>query len=126
VSRSGKSIPLYEDGQMQRDFVFIDDVALAVQAALRSKQSGLIVDIGSGRATTIAFLAQLIAQRYGAPESHVCGKFRNGDVRHASCILRKDSELNWGPSVPLEKGVNLLCEWIDEALERTQKIRSPS
>ena len=115
MSRLGKSIPLYEDGQMQRDFVFIDDVARAIQEAFRTKESGLTVDIGTGRATTIAFLAELIARRYGAPEPHVCGKFRNGDVRHASCTL--GSRLDWEPRVLLEKGLNKLCDWIDEVLE---------
>ena len=34
LAREGQSIPLYEDGAMLRDFVYIEDVAAAFVAAI--------------------------------------------------------------------------------------------
>lgn len=72
--------------QIVRDFVLIDDVRDAILAALdRDSAAGQTIDIGTGRMTTIADVAQVIARRYHAPAPHVSGDYRNGDVRCGAC-----------------------------------------
>lgn len=84
LSRRGRAIELYEDGEIIRDFILIDDVARAIVLTLAcDAAAGRVIDIGTGKKTTIGQIARLIARRYGAPEPQVCGKYRNGDVRHA-------------------------------------------
>ena len=118
MAKAGQSIPLYEDGQIVRDFVLIDDVRDAILAALdRDSAAGQTIDIGTGRMTTIADVAQVIAWRYHAPVPHVSGDYRNGDVRCGAC----DGEparrlLNFQARHGLEEGLNLLCQWIDATL----------
>jgi dTDP-L-rhamnose 4-epimerase len=118
IAKKGESIPLYEDGAMLRDFVFIDDVAAAIRTALTSDTaSRKILDIGSGRSISIAELAGIVAGHYGAPVPHVCGLFRNGDVRHAACATDEAvAALEWKPVVMPEEGVSRLCGWIDGRL----------
>lgn len=114
-AREGRSIPLYEDGEVRRDFVLIDDVAAAVvAAAVSEKVSPTALDIGSGEFQTIGTAARTIAQRYGAPEPHVTGKFREGDVRHAWADVSAAQEfLPWSPRYSLEQGVQRLADWIE-------------
>ncbi|MDV2449660.1 NAD-dependent epimerase/dehydratase family protein [Xanthomonas hortorum] len=116
MAKAKKVIPLYEDGEIIRDFVFIEDVARAIVAvSLKSSVSPTAYDIGSGQATSIRELARLIARIYDAPEPVVNGAFRNGDVRAASCdIERATRELDWRPEWPVERGVAALCTWIDQ------------
>jgi dTDP-L-rhamnose 4-epimerase len=116
MAKAGKTIPLYEDGEIVRDFVFIDDVARAVvHMATNVIPSSTAYDIGSGEATTIAQLANLIATIYGAPDPQINGAFRNGDVRAASAdISRTRAELNWSPEWNVQSGVTALCSWIDQ------------
>ena len=115
MAKAGKSIPLYEDGEMTRDFVFINDVASALVAALLTSNENFIRDVGIGRAATIRTVAEFISQRYGAPAPHVCKKFRNGDVRHATCDITETLQtLEWTPKIDLEDGLEKLCQWIDE------------
>jgi dTDP-L-rhamnose 4-epimerase len=116
MAKAGKSIPIYEDGEIVRDFVFIDDVARAVaHMATGMVPSNIAYDIGSGEATTIAQLARIIAMIYGAPEPKVNGAFRNGDVRAASAdIARTRAELDWHPEWNVQSGVEALCAWIDQ------------
>lgn len=45
------------------------------------------VDIGSGVRTTIGDLDREIARYHSAPEPHVTGQYRDGDVQHASCTV---------------------------------------
>jgi len=115
LARAGESIPLYEDGAITRDFVLIDDVADAIVAVLDRGPAGRTgpYDVGTGVGTTIAALARAIADYHGAPEPHVTGRFRDGDVRHASSdISVTTAELAWAPRFDLTTGVARLQEWI--------------
>jgi len=115
MAKDGKSIPVYEDGEIIRDFVFIDDVANAIFAAtLHTQGTREPYDIGSGEATSVAELAQIIADHYGAPAPHITGAYRHGDVRHASCTIEESKQvLEWAPNVMVAEGVRILCNWID-------------
>lgn len=116
LARNGESIPLYEDGEMLRDFILIDDVAKAILQAIINppKNNQKPYDIGTGIATSIAEIAKSIATKYNAPMPYVCGKFRNGDVRHASCnIDAAQSDLKWSPHFSTEIGLSHLIEWIE-------------
>jgi len=108
-------IPVYEDGEIIRDFVYIDDVANAIiEGTLHSGANEHPYDIGSGEGTSILRLAGLIAEYYGAPAPQINGKFRNGDVRSASCeIAAAEHALSWHPEVMVSDGVVRLCRWID-------------
>jgi dTDP-L-rhamnose 4-epimerase len=122
LARQGASIPLYEDGAMLRDFVLIDDVAAAILRAVDidcPPQRPL--DVGTGRRTSIADLARQIAALYGAPEPHVCGKYRHGDVRHAVCQLGDTlAQLDWAPRHGLDTGLPALFNWIES--EKVQDV----
>ncbi|MEA5456020.1 GDP-mannose 4,6-dehydratase [Sinomonas sp. JGH33] len=115
MAMGGKSIPLYEDGQVRRDFILIDDVAAAIVAGATSETvSGQPIDIGSGEFQTIGTAAEIIARHYGAPAPHVTGQYRQGDVRHAWADVTAAKEiLGWEPRFSLEQGIERLATWID-------------
>lgn len=114
-ARGGEALPVYEDGQIVRDFVYIDDVVTALLAGLWVA-SGTVhpYDIGSGEATSILRLAELLSAHYGAPPPEINGMFRDGDVRHAACTLDDAiGALGWEPRVTLAEGLPRLCDWLD-------------
>lgn len=118
IARDGHSIPLYEDGNMLRDFVLITDVSEAILATLdHDLVSAVTYDIGTGESISIADMARRIADGYHAPEPHICGKFRYGDVRHASCrIDSATKEIGWVPRHTLDQGVEMLISWVENQL----------
>lgn len=115
LARDGKSIPVYEDGAIVRDFVYIADVAAAFEAASRDPQPGVRgFDVGFGVGTTILGLAEAIAEYHDAPAPHITGAYREGDVRAASCRIERTVEgLGWTPEWNLERGVSALQDWIE-------------
>ncbi|MCL2467058.1 MAG: NAD-dependent epimerase/dehydratase family protein [Micrococcales bacterium] len=115
IAAEGRAIPLYEDGQVRRDFVLVDDVVDALHRAVVT--DGVVdrpLDIGSGEHQTIATAARLVAERYGAPQPQVTGQFREGDVRHAWAQVTAASDvLGWSARYDLAAGVARLTDWMD-------------
>jgi dTDP-L-rhamnose 4-epimerase len=119
VSREQRPSEVYEDGRILRDLVYIDDVVDAVFATVQQPARGSrCLDIGSGIATSIHELANKIAASFNAPEPVVVPKFRDGDVRAASCDIEPaQKDLGWRPKWALDDGLHALLEWISRQPE---------
>ena len=90
---AGNLIEVYEDGQILRDFVYIDDVVDAVIRTIdRPPADVRRVDIGSGAPRTLLSVAEMIAGITGAKRPVVTGAFRDGDVRAACCSIEDARE----------------------------------
>ena len=111
-----KSIPVYEDGKIGRDFVYIDDVVAACQAALSlTKADCFLCDVGFGRVTTILDAATVIARMHNAPEPVISGQFRDGDIRWAVAdVGLMQSALGVQPLVQFADGARVVGEWLAE------------
>lgn len=111
-ARQNRTIDLYEDGQIIRDFVFVDDVVEAVAAAIRVHNPP-VCNIGSGRIASIRELAETITRLVDSV-SHlvITGKGRAGDVRGLQAdINRAANALAWAPQVSLEEGLEHFVAW---------------
>lgn len=113
---NGRAPVIYEDGQQQRDFVSVHDVARACRLALESEAADFhTINIGSGQAVTILQIANRLNRLLGrsdlAPE--ITGKHRVGDIRHCFADLtRARSLLGYEPRVGLDEGLSELGEWL--------------
>lgn len=111
----GRSLGLYEDGDIARDFVHVRDVVRALIAAgTRAALDGAVLNIGSGTPTTIREVASLIRQaaRSDSP-IEVGGQFRVGDIRYAVAALdRAGALLGFAPEVSLAEGLRELVQWV--------------
>ena len=113
---TGQPLDVYEDGAIVRDFVHVADVVAALAAAVAAPpQAPRLLDIGSGSPTTILDAARLLADLAGGPGAAVSGRFRDGDVRAASCqIDLARAELGWSPAWSLADGLASLVAWMRE------------
>ena len=117
----GGSISVFEDGLESRDFIHADDV---VETFLRAGDvdlgpvtpaSTLVLDVGSGRGTSVIEAARLLAQACGEGEDRlrVTGDYRIGDVRHAFCDPSRVSDvLEMEPQTSLAEGIRGLVAWM--------------
>ena len=114
IGAAQSQLEVYEDGRIVRDFVYIDDVVDALLATVRGPAAqSRCLDIGSGIATSIHELAQKIATICGAPEPIVVPKFRDGDVRAASCTIEPAKNTSTGvPGGCLRTEYRALLDWI--------------
>ena len=111
----GKTLNIFEDGVITRDFVFVDDVVAAFKAiGLVAECPRDIVDIGSGEATTILHMAKTLLSLMGRdPEKvRITGDFRAGDIRYAVADISMAREkLDWQPDYDLDRGLRAFLAW---------------
>jgi dTDP-L-rhamnose 4-epimerase len=105
---------LYEDGEQTRDFSFVEDIARAnLLAATTDALDGLPVNIGSGQATTIRRVAQLISEALRIQIAPVAqGEFRPGEMRHLTSDTTRARAAGYEPQVDLETGIGRYLDWI--------------
>jgi dTDP-L-rhamnose 4-epimerase len=106
---------VYEDGNQTRDFVSVHDIVRANLLALTSDGADYqVLNVGTGKATTIRHIAEVIADGLGKQiEPDVTGQFREGDIRHCIADISKaENLLGYQPSVELKEGLAELLEWV--------------
>jgi UDP-glucose 4-epimerase len=96
---------VYGDGEQTRDFVFVGDVAEAFAAALTSG-SGEVLNIGTGRETSVIELYRIMAAAAGSSRERVLAPARPGEARR-SCLdaTLASRVLGWTPRTSLPDGV---------------------
>jgi dTDP-L-rhamnose 4-epimerase len=108
---------IFEDGQQQRDFVHVRDVALACRLALETPAAaGQVLNIGSGHHYTIAEIAARLAQVMGKGhlQAQITGKYRVGDIRHCYAdISLAQQVLGFYPQVDFNSGLLELAGWLE-------------
>lgn len=115
VAHNGGQIAVYEDGEVRRDFIIIDDVADAILRMVEINDCPTVpIDIGSGSYQTIRQAAELISDIYKAPTPVVTGQWRHGDVRHAWADPEPARQLlGFSARVSVQDGFRRLAEWVD-------------
>lgn len=127
--RNGKSPVIFEDGQQQRDFVHVRDVARAFLLALdHPAAAGGVFNIGSGEARSVETVASVLAEAMDRPDlrPEVAGKARAGDIRHCiPDITAARDQLGYQPHENFAAGVAELARWVErqEAIDRVAEAR---
>jgi UDP-glucose 4-epimerase len=108
-----QSPPIFGTGKQSRDFVHVSDIAEANLLAMRSKNAaGEILNIGSGKSTTIDELAETLLKIVG--KTHLRAMHlspRLGDVKNSCADISKARGiLGFSPRVDLREGLASLVE----------------
>lgn len=100
------------DGQQTRDFVHVRDVVDVIKKCLTADvSSGRTYNIGSGRATSIENLADVMINLSGQEVRPTYCPPRAGDILHSQAdITRAKAELGYEPKVSLEEGLRELLD----------------
>ena len=111
----GKPPIIFGDGRQTRDFIFIRDVIGATLAALTQRvPGGTILNIGTGRATSITSLAQGVLQLFGLKKLRpIHAPPRVGEVRHSQAnISAARMKIRFRPKYRLSEGLPPTIQWL--------------
>jgi dTDP-L-rhamnose 4-epimerase len=127
---NGNAPMIFEDGQQQRDFVNVHDVARACRLALETTLvTDCVLNVGSGQPHSVAGVAErmqeVLAKSSVLPE--VTGNYRVGDIRHCYAdISAAERLLGYRPYVGLDEGLTELAAWLEQesAVDRVSEARA--
>jgi nucleoside-diphosphate-sugar epimerase len=117
---SGTPAEIYGDGEQTRDFIFVGDAVEANLLAADAKAaSGQVVNIASGRRTSLNQLWEEICDLVGVTLEARYAARRPGDVRDSLASVERAGELlGYEPSVDLREGLR-------QTIESFRKTREP-
>lgn len=97
------------DGTQTRDYVYVDDVVSALVAAATAPNiNGLVVNVGSGRETSLRELIRCVQEVTGTSSEVIYNPKTSGGVSRLCADLTLASQkLNYRPSIGLEDGLRL-------------------
>lgn len=109
----GQRPAIFGDGRQTRDFVYVGDVAKANLLALERCKDGEILNIGSGRETSVLEVLDTIKALTGRETEPVYAPPVEGEVRRIYLAIGKARRvLGWRPTVPLREGLERTVGWL--------------
>ena len=116
----GTQIPLYDGGQMVRDWTYIDDITDGVVAALDTPLGYEIINLGRGEPTLLKDFVTLIETLGGRPANVIHKPRLAADfVKNEADISKARRLLGYNPQVPVEQGVRRFWEWYESTIHQT-------
>lgn len=108
---SGQPCTIFGDGSQTRDFVYVDDVVDAFARAAE-RGGGLVLNIGTGRETSVNDLYRTMADRADVDQRAVTAPARAGELQR-SCLdpARARIHLGWQPWTTLQDGAQAVIDW---------------
>jgi len=104
---TGKTVEIWGDGTIRRDYIHVDDVVNAFRKAITYRGPERVFNIGTGRSVSLNQLLELIGQRVDRRLQVTYAPARGFDVLdNALEITRAARELGWTPSIRLEAGLD--------------------
>lgn len=118
VKNEGELI-LSGTGQETRDFVYIEDIISASDVILNNSTNTFnILNLASGKETTIRELAELMIRELGLDiETKFNGTIREGDPVKWRADISKLNALGFETKFNIKNGIRKYCEAIDKCLK---------
>ena len=115
---SNERVTIFGDGDQTRDFIYVGDVAEACSLVLDTPKS-LVVNVGTGVATSVNDLFSKIACYTGYKMSPHYESERDGDVRHIHLdSSRAQGALGWVAGTRLDDGLRQTIKSIERSIGR--------
>lgn len=118
----GREVPLYNDGQMHRDWTYVDDVVTGIVSAAERPLGYELINLGRGEPVLLSEFVHLIeelAQRKAkltpAPMPDVDIPYTYADICKARRLLGYD------PQISVKEGVTRFWQWYERVILKHAK-----
>ena len=124
AKKSGLSqVVVWGSGTPRREFLHVDDLALACVYLMEKYDSPEIVNVGCGEDLTIAEVAEMMRRVVGFEGEVIFDRSKpDGTPRKVLDVTRIRS-LGWQPSIPLEEGLRRTYAWYLENVELAGRVQ---
>lgn len=110
-----RPINVFNNGDMYRDFTYVDDIVEGTVRAIYSSQKNIkynVYNIGNSSPVKLMDYIKAIEEACGKNAKKIFLPMQDGDVYRTYADTSKiEAELGYKPSTPLEKGVQKTVNW---------------
>ncbi|MEE8168665.1 MAG: NAD-dependent epimerase/dehydratase family protein [Candidatus Hydrothermarchaeales archaeon] len=108
----GKPIPMYGDGNSERDYTYIDDAVDGVISAIEKNYDFEVFNIGNSKTIRLTDLIELIGRKLGVKPIIEELLEQPGDVPITYADISKAQRmLDYNPKTSIEDGIERFIEW---------------
>jgi UDP-glucuronate 4-epimerase len=108
----GSTIPIYNNGQMYRDWTYVTDIAAGIVAAVETPLGYEVVNLGRGEPVLLSDFVTLVESSAGQKAHLTPQAMQSADVAYTYADITKARRLlGYDPKVSVEEGVACFWEW---------------
>jgi len=117
----GKSIKVFNNGNMSRDFTYIDDIVNGIEILLKNvpkinemKAPYRVSNIGNGNPQSLGHFIRVIENSFGKEAKKEFLPMQAGDVPRTWADITELENLGYRSEIGIEKGVGEFVKWYQE------------
>jgi UDP-glucuronate 4-epimerase len=122
----GNEIKIFNNGNMLRDFTYIDDIVLGIYASLDFKSLFEIFNLGNNSPISLMDFIEVIEKRLNKKAKKVFLPLQKGEMLSTFADIKESQEkLNFNPKTTIEKGIDNFISWYENYINlKTLKIQA--
>jgi len=114
---TGREVPLYDRGQMHRDWTFVTDTAAGIVLALDHPLGYEVINLGCGEPVLLADFITKMETEAGRKTSLTHAPMQDADVAYTNANIDKARRLlGYAPTVAVDEGIAAFWVWYREAV----------
>lgn len=108
-----QTIELYGNGQTYRNYTYVSDAVIGFNKAIANLGGYRVYNIGGHKAACLNEVIEVIEKHTKKKSKVIFRPEQPGDMRHTAADISKAyNELGYAPSITLDKGIELMIEWL--------------
>lgn len=107
----GRSIEVYNHGNMTRNFTYIDDIVSGTITTLDADLPYAVMNIGGDREEKLLRFIEVIEENVGKTAEKKMMPMQPGDVPSTVADIDRLRKMGWQPTTRIEEGVKNFVEW---------------
>lgn len=113
----GRQVPLYNNGQMHRDWTYVNDIVEGVLAAVDRPLGFEVINLGRGQPVLLADFVRRIEECAGRKANLAPAPMPDSDMPYTYADVSKARQLlGYNPRTSVQEGVGRFWEWYRRAV----------
>lgn len=107
----GKTVDIYNNGEMRRNFTYIDDIVSGVIVTLDANLPYEVINIGGERDEALLDYIALVEKYTGKEAKRNMMPMQPGDMISTVADIEKLKKMGWQPTTTIDQGIKNSVEW---------------
>ena len=112
---AGEKLPVFNEGKMQRDFTYVDDIVAGIVASIDKNYDEEIFNLGCGKTEELMDYIRMVEETVGKKAEFEFLPMQKGDaLKSAADIAKARTMLGYEPKTQIKDGVPRFVRWYRE------------